>query len=289
MVNKIFLLQIQLFLLNFFFSFFCCCCCQGSNDFTPITTIGKLFLIIYAAIGIPLTLVFLSDLSLLITRLIKYLSLLLLRIYSSNYFLHIRQWSLFRFIEKHLNISIPIPTDEDELFSPKLPPSLTSSFDNYFNEHDQKLNKQNSLKQRRLSHHIHIKHLRSIYGILIETLKDVNDDDDITMPQLLITLLIYLLIGTCLITSDSFFDSIYICFTTLFTIGLKNYYRNAKASHENNVKLMFIVAIYILFGLAIVSLCIKAVQLRIQTLLGNIGKKLLRDLVEFLRQMGIIK
>ena len=58
---------------------------------------GKLFLIIYAAIGIPLTLVFLSDLSLLITRLIKYLSLLLLRVYSTHYFLHIRQWIFFPF------------------------------------------------------------------------------------------------------------------------------------------------------------------------------------------------
>jgi hypothetical protein len=50
---------------------------------------------------------------------------------------------------------------------------------------------------------------------------------------------------------------------------------------------MFILAIYLLFGLAIVLLCVKAVQQRIQTTLENIGKKLLRDLVEFLRQMGM--
>jgi hypothetical protein len=55
-----------------------------------------------------------------------------------------------------------------------------------------------------------------------------------------------------------------------------------------NIKSMFILAIYLLFGLAIVSLCIKAVQMRIQTILGDIGKKLLRDLVEFLRQMGML-
>ena len=40
------------------------------------------------------------------------------------------------------------------------------------------------------------------------------------------------------------------------------------------------------FGLAIVSLCVKAVQIRIQQSLENLGKKLLRDFVEFLRQMG---
>jgi hypothetical protein len=243
---------------------------------------------IYAAIGIPLTLVFLSDLSLLITRLIKYLSLLLLRIYSTNYFLHIRQWLFFRFIEKHLNISITITTDEEDLYSPKINQSPTSSFEHSFNENDQQIN-QKSLKQRRLSHHLHIKRIRSIYNILIETLNDVNDDIDLTMPQLFITLWFYLLIGACLITSNSFFDSIYICFTSLFTINLNNYYRSAKTSHDHNIKSMFILAIYLLFGLAIVSLSIKVIQIKIQTLLGNIGKKFLRDFVEFLRQMGMLK
>lgn len=243
---------------------------------------------IYVAIGIPLTLVFLSDLSLLITRLIKYLSLLLLRIYSTNYFLHIRQWLVFRFIEKHLNISIPIPTDEDELISPKTNPSGTSSFDYYFHENDSQLT-QPTIRQRRLSshHHHHLVRLRNIYNVLIDTLKDINDDIDLTMSQLLITLFIYILLGACLVVSNSYFDSIYICFTSLFTINLNNFYGNVKASHDNNRKSLFIFAIYLLFGLAIVALCIKAVQIRIQLILSDIGTKLLRDLVEFLRQMGI--
>jgi hypothetical protein len=240
---------------------------------------------IYAAIGIPLTLVFLSDLSLLITRLIKYLSLLLLRMYSSQYFLHIRQWMLFRFIEKHLHISISTSTEEEDIFSPKFKQSLSSSFDQYLNEHDTPINRP-KLKERRLSHHIHIRNIRKIYNILVDTLKDIDDDIDLTMPQLIITLFIYLLIGACLITSNSYFDSIYICFTSLFTINLSNYYRKTTPNHENNIRSMFTLAIYLLFGLAIVSLCIKAVQIRIQTILGDIGKKLLRDLVEFLRQMG---
>jgi len=243
---------------------------------------------IYAAIGIPLTLVFLSNLSLLIARLIKYLSLLLLRVYSTNYFLHIRQWILFRFIENQLNISIPIPTDEDELYTLKLNQPLTSSFDNYFNENDQEINR-TSGQQRRLSQNLHMKRIRNIYNILIETLRDINDDIDLTMPQVVITLFIYIFIGACLITSNSFFDSIYICFTSIFTINLRNYYRNATTSHEYKMKSMFILAIYLLFGLAIVLLCVKVVQLRIQTTLENIGKKLLRDLVEFLRQMGMLR
>ncbi|CAF3705987.1 unnamed protein product [Rotaria socialis] len=257
----------------------------GSNDFTPNTKIGKLFLMIYAAIGIPLTLVFLSDLSLLIARLIKYLSLLLLRAYSTKYFLHVRQWVLFRFIEKQLDVSIPIPADEDDLFTAKINQPFASSFDTQLNENGQQASRP-SLKQRRLSDHLHIKRIRNIYNILIDTINDIDDDIDLTMPQLLITLFIYIIIGACLVKSNSFIDSIYICFTSIFTINIRNYYRDAAIHYENNMKLIFILAVYLLFGLAIVSLCINAVQIRIQITLENIGKKLLRDLVEFLRQMG---
>ena len=262
---------------------------SGSNDFLPVTKIGKFFLMIYAAIGIPLTLVFLSDLSLLITRLIKYLSLLLLRVYSTHYFLHIRQWTFIRWIENHLNISIPIPIDEEEIFTPQIDATHSPlSFEHFSQQNDPHLN-QSILKRRRLPQHIQIKHIQTIYNTLIDTLKDVNDDTDLTMSQLIITVLIYILIGACLITSNSYFDSVYICFTSLFTINLSNYFRNSTASQEHSTKAMFIFAIYILFGLAIVSLCITAVQIRIQTILADIGTKLLRDLVEFLRQMGSLK
>ena len=255
----------------------------GSNDFILRSKVGQLFSIIYGAIGIPLTLVFLNDLSLLIARSIKYLSLLLLRIYSTKYFLSIRQWLLFRFIEKQLNISIPMPKEEDDFDSLKSNQLLSSSYDHCFSE-----NNQVSYKQRYLSDRLYLKHIRNVYSIFSDTLKDIDDDTNLTMFQLLITLFIYIIIGACLITSNSFFDSIYICFTCIFTINLRNYYRNATIHYKNNMKLTFILAIYLLFGVAIASLYVKAVQIRIQTLLENVGKKLLRDFVEFLRQMGML-
>ena len=262
------------------------CVSSGSNEFTPVSKIGKLFLMIYAAIGIPLTLVFLSDLSLLITRLIKYLSLILLSAYSTNYFRHVRQWTFFQFIEKQLNISIPIPTNDDDLYSSTVRSAPSSpTTDRSFHEHDEDHVRQ-SRQSRPLSQHYHIVRLRKICNILISTLKDINDNVDLTMPQLIVTLSVYILIGACLLTSNSYFDSIYICFTSLFSIGLRNYYRNATANDRYGTNHLFLVAIYLLFGLAIVSLCIRAVQIRIQVTLENIGKKLLRDLVEFLRQMG---
>ena len=223
----------------------------------------------------------------LVARSIKYLSLILLRIYSTKYFLHIRQWSLFRFIEKQWNISIPIPKEEDDFDSLKSNQLLSSSFEHCFSENNQQRN-QVTFKQQCLSDYLYLKHIRNIYNIFSDALKDVNDDTNLTMLQLLITLFIYIIIGACLITSNSFFDSIYIYFTCIFTINSRNYYRNAIRHYENNMKLMFILAIYLLFGLAIVSLYVKTVQIRIQTLLENIGKKLLRDFIEFLQQMGML-
>ena len=243
---------------------------------------------IYAAIGIPLTLVFLSDLSLLITRLIKYLSLILLRFYSTKSFLHIRQWIFFRFIEKQLNISIAIHPEEEDLYLSRLTSPITSSFDHPLREFDPSTSRApvGALKSKSLSPQQHIRRIRKICNILVDTLQDINDNIDLTMPQLIIALFFYLLIGAGLISSTSYFDSIYICFTSLFSINLRNYYRHTTTSQEHSLRLLFIVAIYLLFGLAIVSLCVKAVQIRIQQSLENLGKKLLRDFVEFLRQMG---
>jgi hypothetical protein len=254
----------------------------------------------YAAIGIPLTLVFLSDLSLLITRLIKYLSLILLRIYSNRYFFHVRQWALFRFIERQLNISIPIPSDDDDdddnddvddghnkgndvneqSASHAKSPMISTRGDHSHT------NDRVTSRTRSLSAQFHLRRIRYIYTVMIDTLHDINDNIDLTMPQLLMTLVFYILIGAHLIPSSSYFDSVYICFTSLFSIDLRNYYRDTTTNEARSIRLLFVVAIYLLFGLAIVSLCVKAVQKRIQISLENLGHKLLRDLVEFLRQMG---
>lgn len=263
-------------------------CSIGSNEFTPITKIGKLFLMVYAAIGIPLALVFLSDLSLLIARLIKCLTLILLRIYSSKYFFHIRQWVLFRFIEKQLNISIVSPHDDEDhsITTTKVTsPIATAKHSNEFLLNDQTI-RQKPINANLLFTQQLINHLRNFCNLLFDAINDVNDSTELTMTQLVITLLIYILIGACLVSPGSYFDGIYICFTSLFSINLRDFYRQITTSRENSGRFLFSIAIYLLFGLAIVSICVKAVQFRIQQVLENLGRKILLDLVEFLRQMG---
>jgi len=189
---------------------------KGSNEFIPKTKLGKLFLMIYTGFGIPLTLVFLMDLSYLIKQLVEFILLICFYIYSSKYFLHIRRFLSFPLMEKEeLNLSKTASTVENNL----------------------------------------------------------------TITQLILTLFIYILIGTCFISSKSFFESFYLCFTTIFTINL-----NTKIIyHEKN--LVFII-IYLFIGLAIVLLYIKSIAIRIEKFLTTIGKKLLRNFIDWTHQIG---
>lgn len=92
------------------------------------------------------------------------------------------------------------------------------------------------------------------------------------------TLFIYIFIGTSYHPSKSFFESFYLCYTTLFTINLNRKFHEGK-------NFIFTIT-YLFFGLAIVLLCIKSIQIKIETSLSNIGNKFLRNLVEFAQQMG---
>jgi len=169
---------------------------------------------IYTGFGIPLTLIFLTDLSYLIQQLIKNILLICLYIYSSKYILHIRRMIFFHVIDE----------EEEEL---------------------------------------------NISRISLNNL---------TIIQLIFTLFIYLIIGTCFITSKSFIESFYLCFTIIFTINL-----NTNIHRENN---LFFIIIYSFCGLAIVLLCIKSINERIEKFLTYFGKKSLQNLVDWTQQIG---
>ncbi|CAF3390746.1 unnamed protein product [Rotaria sp. Silwood1] len=215
----------------------------GSNEFIPKTKLGKLFLMIYTGFGIPLTFIFIFDLSYLIKRIINYISLIIFHVYISKYFLHIRRLFVFRFIDKQLNISFEEDDDEEDLNRLK----SSSTIQQYINN-------------------------------LLNIVKNFNDDNDLTLKRLILTIFIYILIGSYFISSKSIFDSFYLCFTTIFTIS-----SNRIIDQEKN---LFFLSIYLVVGLAIVVLCVKTIKIRLETLLLNFGKILLRNLLEFSQQIG---
>ncbi|CAF3336347.1 unnamed protein product [Rotaria socialis] len=215
----------------------------SSNDFIPKTNIGKIFLMLYTGFGIPLTLVLLIDLSYLIKRLVKAISLIILYLYSSKSFYYIRRLKLFRFIDKQLNIFIEDDEQNEDLYVTTNSSSAQQYCCNFLN-----------------------------------IFKKSKHNKDLTLVQLMITLFIYIVIGTYFMPSKSFIDSFYLCFTTIFTISL-----NKLAYQDNN---LFFITIYLIFGLAIMLMFIQTIRIRLEMLLINIAKLLVRHLLDFSRQIG---
>ncbi|CAF1104665.1 unnamed protein product [Adineta ricciae] len=188
----------------------------GSNEFIPKTNLGKIFVIIFTSFGIPLTLVFLTDLSYLIQELIECISLILFDIYSTKYFLRLRRFGLFHFIEKQCQ---KIFQSDQDIF-----------------------------------------------------------EKNLTILQLIITLTVYILFGAWFISSKSFFESIYLCFTIIFTISFN------RKIHDG--KHLFFTSVYLFIGLAIGFLYVKAVKVRMERLLETCGDRLLKNLMVFTEQLG---
>ncbi|CAF0952544.1 unnamed protein product [Didymodactylos carnosus] len=248
----------------------------GYGDYCPVSKIGKLFVMIYASLGIPLTLVLLNDLSVLLTRMIKYSSSVFYRLYSTSYFLQIRSYYLIRFIEEKLGIVITLQDVSNFQNQHRQLTTTTSVEDSDYSALIQNGHTQFNTHRKRLSFA-----LQTFWDIILKSLDDVNDNFDLTLTQLVVTLIFYMFFGACLFSRHenwSLFDSFYFCYISLFTIGL-----NLKPYKP---EFMLISSIYILFGLAFVSLCIQTVQTYIKATLATVGSKILRDLIEFLKQMG---
>lgn len=104
---------------------------------------------------------------------------------------------------------------------------------------------------------------------------------ELNLIQLILTLLIYLLVGAYFFSSKSFLESFYLIFTTLFTIHCHTQiYQNQH---------FFVMIIYVFVGLGIVLLCIEAVKTQLEIFLENVGKRLLKNLLELTHQMGTNK
>ena len=108
--------------------------------------------------------------------------------------------------------------------------------------------------------------------------KKFNEDDGLPIKKLIFVFFIYILMGTRFIESKSFLDSFYLCFTTIITINF-----NLKNNQES---ISFLIITYLFFGLAILLLWIKAIKIRLENLLINMEKTLVRNILEFSQHLG---
>ncbi|CAG2171548.1 unnamed protein product, partial [Oppiella nova] len=237
----------------------------GYGHVVPKTDAGRVATIIYAFIGIPLLLMVLTDLGKLFTRGIKFI----------YYMKHIRK---VRSVGRKATQKLPTQYMSQALERvSQLPHTLTDKVDkNSDNNSNTHLKPENNAKGKSRSRSVSpakestsrstsvvMSNPGSSTGVGDETPmqeepKDFEVDDEFNLPisVAVILLLSYMMIGAAAFTlweDWSFFESFYFVYISLSTIGFGDYV-------PKHPIFMMCTFIYLLFGLALTSMCINVVQ-----------------------------
>ncbi|KAH9424644.1 hypothetical protein DERP_013067 [Dermatophagoides pteronyssinus] len=202
----------------------------GYGHVVPKTDAGRVASIIYAFIGIPLLLMVLTDLGKLFTRGIKFIFKIFRRIYYTRQLQKMRKATKERtqFVSQkiddvHRKMSTVVPLNKNKIGNNEsgLRPTDADDGDN-------------------------------------ETIPDFEVDDEFNLPisVAVVLLLLYMMMGAAIFTiweKWTFFESFYFVYISLSTIGFGDYVPEHPA-------FMMCTFIYLLFGLALTSMCINVVQ-----------------------------
>ncbi|XP_063707753.1 uncharacterized protein LOC134836478 [Culicoides brevitarsis] len=205
----------------------------GYGHIVPKTTAGKALTIVYSIIGVPLFLIILADFGKLLTRIIKFLWAYVRRLYYTGTCKKVRKQSQVQGVMRGINVMYDMARRPSQMVTTlgvmqTQTPTSTES------------------------------HPPSCDS---PTLPDIEIDDEFNLPisLALSILIIYMLFGAAVYKSWeswSFFDSFYFVFISMSTIG----FGDLVPDHP-----MFMMAsiIYLIFGLALTSMCINVVQIKL--------------------------
>ncbi|XP_058459892.1 uncharacterized protein LOC131435737 isoform X1 [Malaya genurostris] len=212
----------------------------GYGHISPSTTTGRALTIIYAIIGIPIFLIVLADFGKLFTRGIKFLWAYVRRLYYTGSFRKVRKTAQVKEVMKGLNVVYDMvrrPSGENELqptdakptdqpapsTSAEIPPTCESPT-----------------------------------TPLPETF-EIDDEFNLPISVAIFILVAYMLFGaTIYFTWEnwSFFEAFYFVFISISTIGFGDFVP------QHPIYMMCSI-FYLIFGLALTSMCINVVQLKL--------------------------
>ncbi|XP_046910006.2 TWiK family of potassium channels protein 18 isoform X1 [Dermatophagoides farinae] len=204
----------------------------GYGHVVPKTDAGRVASIIYAFIGIPLLLMVLTDLGKLFTRGIKFVFKIFRRIYYARQLRKMRKATKERtqFVSQkidnvHRKMSTVVPMGKNK---------IDMANNRQSNNNNDNIDDDN------------------------ETIPDFEVDDEFNLPisVAVVLLLLYMMMGAAVFTiweKWTFFESFYFVYISLSTIGFGDYVPEHPA-------FMMCTFIYLLFGLALTSMCINVVQ-----------------------------
>ncbi|XP_053669588.1 uncharacterized protein LOC128719970 [Anopheles marshallii] len=235
----------------------------GYGHISPSTTTGRALTILYAIIGIPIFLIVLADFGKLFTRGIKFMWAYVRRLYYTGSFRKVRKTAQVQEVMKGLNVVYDMvrrPSTDNELqgattttavpVQPPQPPQPP----------------QPQPSQRPPSE------AQPVGGTGIETIPipdtpttpvpetfEIDDEFNLPISVAIVILVAYMLFGAniyCRWENWSFFEAFYFVFISISTIGFGDYVP------QHPIYMMCSI-LYLIFGLALTSMCINVVQLKL--------------------------
>uniref|UniRef100_A0A182QQG7 Potassium channel domain-containing protein n=1 Tax=Anopheles farauti TaxID=69004 RepID=A0A182QQG7_9DIPT len=234
----------------------------GYGHISPSTTTGRALTILYAIIGIPIFLIVLADFGKLFTRGIKFMWAYVRRLYYTGSFRKVRKTAQVQEVMKGLNVVYDMvrrPSTDNELQGattttavpvvvppPQQPPQPAS-----------------------VAYRAPVE-AQAGASTAIETMPDtpttpvpetfeIDDEFNLPISVAIVILVAYMLFGAniyCTWENWSFFEAFYFVFISISTIGFGDYVP------QHPIYMMCSI-LYLIFGLALTSMCINVVQLKL--------------------------
>ncbi|XP_070501674.1 uncharacterized protein [Chironomus tepperi] len=215
----------------------------GYGHISPRTVSGRIVTIVYAIIGIPIFLILLADFGKLFTRIIKFLWVFVRRLYYTGSCRKVRKTAPAQDMMRGLNAMYDIMKRPSLAFDPNVMRTFQQQPQSAENSRGGPPGE-------------------SPMTPLPENLQNYEIDDEFNLPisVAFIMLVGYMIFGAaiyCILEEDwTFFESFYFVFISISTIGFGDFV----PSHP---LYMMASILYLIFGLALTSMCINVVQLKL--------------------------
>ncbi|KAM3960647.1 uncharacterized protein ACR2FA_005237 [Aphomia sociella] len=247
----------------------------GYGHIAPTTTYGRAATIVYAIIGIPLFLIVLADFGKLFTRVIKFFWAFIRRFYYTRSCRKVRRTGPVQEVMKGLNIVYDVVRRPSQIFNEE------ETQDNSYGENADKTNElQPPPIERRPSDvppplppkpgTVQDVDVETDLGTPAPSVFEIDDEFNLPVSVAVFILIIYIFMGAACYTiwePWDFFKSFYFVFISMSTIGLGD----VVPKHP-----MFMMSsiLYLIFGLALTSMCINVVQVKLTNTFKHASAKL---------------
>ncbi|CAK1541066.1 unnamed protein product [Leptosia nina] len=236
----------------------------GYGHIAPKTTYGRVATIVYAIIGIPLFLIVLADFGKLFTRIIKFFWAFIRRFYYTRSCRQVRRTAPVQEVMKGLNIVYDVVRRPSQIFSEEdietstqAPPAIERKPSDVPPPLPPKPGNQKPLEDGEPD-------------TPAPSVFEIDDEFNLPISVAIVILIIYIIIGAVgysIWETWNFFESFYFVFVSMSTIGLGD----LVPDHP-----MFMMAsiLYLVFGLALTSMCINVVQVKLSDTFKQASAKL---------------